>query len=164
MVEEERQRIPRRNIYIYVNVIKHFVLSFTFFWKFSGRSKCFIEPKIIRKWKRYLLERGVVVVTRSKIRGKKKLHGVKNSSSIRTSQWSMRTIIFHRSCISLFFLLLLFSSPIRVDYQKRTIMHCDIPMEKKKYFFVRPTADVEIIPSREIRQTKRLEESRRSTN
>lgn len=63
-----------------------------------------------------------------------------------------------------FFLLLLFSSPIRVDYQKRTIMHCDIPMEKKKYFFVRPTADVEIIPSREIRQTKRLEESRRSTN
>lgn len=105
MVEEERQRIPRRNIYIYiyVNVIKHFVLSFTFFWKFSGRSKCFIEPKIIRKWKRYLLERGVVVVTRSKIRGKKKLHGVKNSSSIRTSQWSVQTIIFHRSCISLFF-------------------------------------------------------------
>lgn len=103
MVEEERQRIPRRNIYIYVNVIKHFVLSFTFFWKFSGRSKCFIEPKIIRKWKRYLLERGVVVVTRSKIRGKKKLHGVKNSSSIRTSQWSVRTIIFHRSLYLSFF-------------------------------------------------------------
>lgn len=61
----------KKYIYIYVNVIKHFVLSFTFFWKFSGRSKCFIEPKIIRKWKRYLLERGVVVVTRSKIRSKK---------------------------------------------------------------------------------------------
>lgn len=84
-------------------MIKHFVLSFTFFWKFSGRSKCFIEPKIIRKWKRYLLERGVVVVTRSKIRGKKKLHGVKNSSSIRTSQWSVRTIIFHRSLYLSFF-------------------------------------------------------------
>lgn len=108
-------------------------MSFTFFWKFSGRSKCFIEPKIIRKWKRYLLERGVVVVTRSKIRGKKKLHGVKNSSSIRTSQWSVQTIIFHRSCISLFFFSFFFL-PRYASIIKNALSCTVIYRWKKKIF------------------------------